>query len=49
VIFQLAGVLYAEYGQRAFLGMFVVSAFGMAAIVGLARTWKGGLLVFSRH
>jgi PPP family 3-phenylpropionic acid transporter len=45
VIFQLAGVLYAEFGQRAFLGMFVVSVLGMAAIVMLARTWKGNLLV----
>jgi PPP family 3-phenylpropionic acid transporter len=45
VIFQLAGQLYAEFGQRAFLGMFVVSAIGMAAIVALARVWKGSLLV----
>jgi PPP family 3-phenylpropionic acid transporter len=45
VIFQLSGVLYAEYGQRAFLGMFVVSAVGMAAIMLLARVWKGNLLV----
>ena len=44
VIFQLAGVLYGEFGQKAFLGMFVVSAIGMAAIVTLARQWKGGLL-----
>ena len=45
VIFQIAGVLYGEFGQKAFLGMFVVSALGMAAIVTLARQWKGGLLV----
>jgi PPP family 3-phenylpropionic acid transporter len=45
VIFQLSGVLYAEFGQKAFLGMFVVSAVGMAAIVTLARVWKGNLLV----
>lgn len=45
VIFQLAGLLYAEFGQRAFLGMFVVSAVGMAAIVMLARVWSGGLLM----
>ena len=45
VIFQIAGVLYAEFGQKAFLGMFVVSAIGMVAIVMLARQWKGGLLV----
>jgi PPP family 3-phenylpropionic acid transporter len=45
VIFQLAGVLYGEFGQKAFLGMFVVSAIGMAAIITLARIWKGSLLV----
>ena len=45
VIFQLAGVLYSEFGQKAFLGMFVVSAVGMAALVALARIWKGNLLV----
>jgi PPP family 3-phenylpropionic acid transporter len=44
VIFQIAGVLYGEFGQKAFLGMFVVSTIGMAAIVTLARQWKGGLL-----
>ena len=45
VVFQLAGVLYAAYGQKAFLGMFVVSAIGMAALVTLVRVWKGELLV----
>ncbi len=45
VIFQLAGVLYAAFGQKAFLGMFVVSAIGMAALVTLARIWKGEVLV----
>ena len=45
VIFQIAGVLYAAYGQKAFLGMFIVAAIGMAAVVTLARQWKGGLLV----
>jgi PPP family 3-phenylpropionic acid transporter len=45
VIFQIAGVLYGAYGQKAFLGMFVVSAAGMVAIITLARRWKGGLLV----
>jgi PPP family 3-phenylpropionic acid transporter len=44
VIFQIAGVLYGAYGQKAFLGMFVVSVVGMVAIVALARQWKGGLL-----
>ena len=45
VVFQFAGVLYAAYGQQAFLGMIVVSAIGMAALVALARLWKGELLV----
>ena len=45
VIFQIAGVLYGAHGQKAFLGMFVVSVVGMAAIALLARQWKGGLLV----
>ena len=45
VIFQLAGLLYAEFGQKAFLGMFVVSAVGAMALVALARVWKGTLIV----
>jgi PPP family 3-phenylpropionic acid transporter len=45
LIFQLAGVLYGAFGQRAFLGMFVVSAAGLVALLALARVWKGGLLV----
>lgn len=45
LVFQFSGLLYAEYGQRAFLGMTVVSATGMVALLLLARTWKGGLLV----
>jgi PPP family 3-phenylpropionic acid transporter len=45
VIFQLAGLLYAGFGQKAFLGMFVVSAVGMMALVALARVWKGTLIV----
>ncbi len=45
VIFQFAGVLYARYGQHAFLGMTVISAIGLVAIVMLARRWNGGLLV----
>jgi len=44
VIFQLAGLLYAEFGQKAFLGMFAVAAIGMAALVALARVWKGTLI-----
>ena len=44
VIYQVAGLLYGAYGQKAFLGMFVVALVGMAAIVLLSRQWKGGLL-----
>jgi MFS transporter, PPP family, 3-phenylpropionic acid transporter len=45
VIYQFAGLLYAGYGQRAFLGMTVISAAGLVAILALARLWKGELLV----
>jgi PPP family 3-phenylpropionic acid transporter len=45
VIFQIAGVLYGAYGQRAFLGMFVVAAIGMGSLILLARRWNGGLVV----
>ena len=45
LVFQLAGMLYAEFGQRAFLGMLVVAGVGMMAVVVLARIWKGELLV----
>ena len=45
VIFQFAGLLYARYGQHAFLGMTVISALGLVAIVLLARRWNGGLVV----
>jgi PPP family 3-phenylpropionic acid transporter len=48
VVFQLAGLLYADYGQRAFLGMFVVAALGMIAIILLARTWNGTFVVGTR-
>ncbi len=45
VIFQFAGLLYARYGQHAFLGMTVISAVGLLCIVMLARRWNGGLVV----
>ncbi len=45
VIYQFAGLLYARYGQHAFLGMTVISALGLVSIVLLARLWDGGLLV----
>ncbi|WP_395711442.1 MFS transporter [Reyranella sp.] len=48
MVFQLAGLLYAAYGQRAFLGMFVVAALGMTAIILLARTWNGTYVVGTR-
>jgi PPP family 3-phenylpropionic acid transporter len=45
VIYQFAGLLYSEYGQKAFLGMTVISVAGLAAILLLMRLWKGELLV----
>jgi PPP family 3-phenylpropionic acid transporter len=45
VIYQFAGLLYSRYGQHAFLGMTVISAVGLVAIVMLARRWNGGLVV----
>jgi PPP family 3-phenylpropionic acid transporter len=45
VIYQFAGLLYARYGQQAFLGMTVISAIGMVCLLTLARRWDGGLLV----
>ncbi|SJZ70266.1 MFS transporter, PPP family, 3-phenylpropionic acid transporter [Enhydrobacter aerosaccus] len=45
VIFQFAGLLYDRFGQHAFLGMTVISAIGMAALLILARTWNGNMLV----
>jgi PPP family 3-phenylpropionic acid transporter len=45
VIYQFAGLLYARYGQHAFLGMTAISALGLVAIVLLMRRWKGELLV----
>jgi PPP family 3-phenylpropionic acid transporter len=44
-IYQFAGVLYSEYGQRAFLGMTAISAVGLLALLTLARLWNGDLLV----
>jgi PPP family 3-phenylpropionic acid transporter len=48
LVFQFSGLLYATFGQRAFLGMLVVSTIGMAMLIALARIWKGGLLVEAR-
>jgi len=45
VIYQFAGLLYDRYGQHAFLGMTVISAIGLGAILWLSRLWKGELLV----
>ena len=48
LVFQFSGILYSEFGQRAFLGMLIVSAIGMVALLLLARRWHGGLLVEAR-
>ena len=45
LVFQFSGLLYSEYSQHAFLGMTAVSALGMGALLLLARTWKGQMLV----
>jgi PPP family 3-phenylpropionic acid transporter len=45
VIFQFAGFLYTTYGQHAFLGMTVISAVGLGAILLLTRLWNGEVLV----
>jgi PPP family 3-phenylpropionic acid transporter len=45
VIYQFAGILYAEHGQRAFLGMTAISAVGLIALIALARSWNGDQLV----
>ena len=45
VIYQFAGLLYARYGQHAFLGMTAISAVGLVAILLLMRRWKGEPLV----
>jgi PPP family 3-phenylpropionic acid transporter len=45
VIYQFAGLLYARFGQHAFLGMTAISAVGLASLLMLARTWTGNLLV----
>jgi len=45
VIYQFAGLLYARYGQHAFLGMTAISAVGLVAMLLLMRRWKGELLV----
>lgn len=45
VMFQIAGLLYAEFAARAFLGMAVVALAGLVAIAALARRWDGSSLV----
>ena len=49
VIYQFAGVLYSRFGQHAFLGMTVISAIGLVALLLLARMWKGEVLVGNRR
>jgi PPP family 3-phenylpropionic acid transporter len=48
VIYQFAGLLYARFGQHAFLGMTAISAVGMVSILLLARGWKGEVLLEAR-
>jgi PPP family 3-phenylpropionic acid transporter len=48
VIYQFAGLLYAHYGQHAFLGMTAISAVGMMSLLLLVRTWRGEVLVGER-
>src|SRR5262249_12244847 len=45
VIYQFSGLLYARYGQLAFLGMTAICALGMLALLTLVRRWDGGVLV----
>jgi PPP family 3-phenylpropionic acid transporter len=45
LVYQFSGLLYAQYGQHAFLAMTIVSAIGMCALLLLAHFWNGGLLV----
>jgi PPP family 3-phenylpropionic acid transporter len=45
VIYQFAGLLYARFGQHAFLGMTAISTVGLASLLLLTRTWKGEVLV----
>jgi PPP family 3-phenylpropionic acid transporter len=45
VIYQFAGLLYSEYGQRAFLGMTAIAVVGLLALLALVRRWTGDLLV----
>ena len=49
VVYQFSGILYSDYGQRAFLGMTVVSALGMCALLLLARqyAWAGAMIVIA--
>jgi PPP family 3-phenylpropionic acid transporter len=44
VVYQFSGLLYTEFGQRAFLAMTAVSALGMVMLITLVRTWHGGIL-----
>ena len=45
LVYQFSGLLYSQYGQRAFLAMTLVSTIGMIAVFVLSRLWKGNLLV----
>ncbi len=45
VIYQFSGLLYARYGQLAFLGMTAICSLGLMALITLARRWDGSVLV----
>ncbi len=45
IVFQVSGLLYARFGQQAFLAMTVLCLLGTLAVVLLARQWHGGLLI----
>jgi len=45
LIYQVSGLLHERFGQHAFLGMTVISAAGILALLALARRWHGGLLI----
>ncbi len=45
VLYQFSGLLYARFGQHAFLAMTAMCAAGTLALLLLVRAWNGGLLV----
>jgi PPP family 3-phenylpropionic acid transporter len=45
LLFELAGDLHEVFGQQAFLSMAAVSGAGMLALLALARTWDGAIVL----